>query len=258
MVTKVVKRLFLNYYPRRNFNYRVLMFHDVGGEHIGKFEQLIKFLHENYNIVDYSKPKFQSQNNILLTFDDGFISNYEASKILDKYSVKGVFFVCKNLICGDSDYFSNLGLVGNDNHKFMGVDEIKDLIDRGHTIGNHSLSHRQLSQLTLEEQQNEILNNSFFINETFEVKCSCFAYPFGRIEDFDNNTIKIANENKMKIFTAVRGDNMKIDSDILFRDNIDLGLSFNDIISTLHGCFDIFYLLHRKEILKRYKIASSA
>ncbi len=64
---------------------------------------------------------------VLLTFDDGGSSFYfPISQILDKYDLKGYFFVA-------TKYINKNG--------FLTEEQIKDIESRGHVIGSHSHTH---------------------------------------------------------------------------------------------------------------------
>lgn len=64
---------------------------------------------------------------VVLTFDDGGVSfYYPIADVLDKYNIKGIFFI-------STDYIGKEG--------FLTEDQIKDLDSRGHIIGSHSHTH---------------------------------------------------------------------------------------------------------------------
>ncbi len=79
---------------------------------------------------------------ICLTFDDGGASFYTPiSSILDKYGLKGVFFIATKYI----------GKEG-----FVTEEQIRDIDSRGHYIGSHSYSHPEnMTDLTLDEIEKE-------------------------------------------------------------------------------------------------------
>lgn len=71
-----------------------------------QFELQMKYIKENYNILrfedDWSNVK---QKSIVITFDDGYIDNYQyAIPILDKYNIPATFFICTDNI-GTKDLF---------------------------------------------------------------------------------------------------------------------------------------------------------
>ena len=85
---------------------------------VSQFEEHIK------RICDLKKLVSSS---IVLTFDDGGSSFYAPiSQLLDKYSLKGYFFVA-------TDYIGKTG--------FLSEEQIIDIEKRGHIIGTHSHFH---------------------------------------------------------------------------------------------------------------------
>lgn len=75
-------------------------FKGLKGLEVKEFDNQIKFLNENYNIISYDDFCSKLLNNniqgdeVLLTFDDGYIDHYTyAFPILKKFNVSGVFFV---------------------------------------------------------------------------------------------------------------------------------------------------------------------
>ncbi len=67
-----------------------------------EFENQIRMLKENFNIISFSdalsfsKDKNaldQNKSNVLITFDDGLSDHFLAAKILQKYKIKSIFFI---------------------------------------------------------------------------------------------------------------------------------------------------------------------
>lgn len=65
-----------------------------------KFEQFVKyFKKQNYTFVspdDIIQGLDSNKNHILITFDDGYYSNFHALPILNKYNVPALFFISSN------------------------------------------------------------------------------------------------------------------------------------------------------------------
>jgi len=99
---------------------------------------------------------------VVLSFDDGYIFQYNFFyPVLRKHRFKGVFYISTGLI----------GVRG-----FMGWSHLRDLLDHGHEIGSHAISHLKLTELDDKEMKHEILG-SFRSLENIGVKS--FAYPYG-------------------------------------------------------------------------------
>lgn len=89
-------------------------------------------------------------NNTLLTFDDGLYSQYLFRNNINNKN--RIYFICPSLLCTSqpSDLFitcfdamSN-HFFNNDNSAYMTIDNVKQLIDEGYTIGAHSYYHANL------------------------------------------------------------------------------------------------------------------
>ena len=106
----------------------------------------------------------EATKTIYLTFDDGPhpIFTPLLLSILDENGAKATFFP-----------------IGSRLEERWENDDLQDLLNRGHAIGNHSWNHRDLSK----EKENEImfqLNQSSAITEKMTgFRPSCFRAPFG-------------------------------------------------------------------------------
>lgn len=65
---------------------------------------------------------------------------------------------------------------------FMNVEEMKDLVARGHEIGSHSHSHALLPQCTEEELLAEIAGSKLKLESVLDSPVTTFCYPNGSID----------------------------------------------------------------------------
>ena len=103
---------------------------------------------------------------IYLTFDEGYENGYTA-KILDILKEKGVsatFFVTK-------DYAEK------------NKDLIKRMISEGHIVGNHTVTHPSMPELTPSEMIEEINGLGSYIEENFGYKMTTFRPPMGEFSE---------------------------------------------------------------------------
>lgn len=113
-----------------------------------------------------AKAISEKGSKILLTFDQGYENGY-TEKILDvlkKKKVKAVFFVVQ-------DYAER------------NPELVKRMIDEGHTIGNHSVTHRSMPDLSAEECAQEINGLNDYIEEKFGKRPSLFRPPMGEFSE---------------------------------------------------------------------------
>ncbi len=97
---------------------------------------------------------------VTYTFDDNCANQYEvAIPMLDEYGFKGTFYPVIN-------WEPNW-------QKFQ------QAANNGHEIGSHTVTHRNLSELTPEEQEKELAGAKKIIETKIEgQQCLTFAYPF--------------------------------------------------------------------------------
>lgn len=79
---------------------------------------------------------------------------------------------------------------------FMNWSQINEMATSGMEIGSHTLSHRILSQLSKEEQKEEICNSKELIEKMLSSQVISIAYPVGRYHCYNQTSfeqVKAAN-----------------------------------------------------------------
>lgn len=117
-------------------------------------------------------------NNVALTFDASWGSDKTRGimDILEENGYKGTFFLTGIWIDANPDL-------------------VKEIHERGHQIGNHSVNHKHMSSLSTSEITTEITEINDKINTLTGVTPTCFRAPFG---EYDNNLINKLNELNMQ------------------------------------------------------------
>ena len=243
---------------------RVLTFHNIPESSYDWFEKLIRFLSQ---ITEFVDPKnfslCSNENKILLTFDDGFLSNkYIAENILDKYNIKALFFIPVNFIDLSSNdskkfaqkrFFPQRNIIPEDGEIMsMKWTDLENLLENGHTIGNHTFNHPQLSSIkNTDLKVKEIIESAYYLNNKLGISIDHFAYPFGGISDLDTFTIKTVSKFYKFAFTNIRGSVHKsINASLLYRQNIHPSMSFSKILLAFYGILNFKYNCDRKKLLK--------
>jgi len=105
---------------------------------------------------------------VMLTFDDGDLDQYEtAVPILEKHGFKGAFFIMTVAI----------GRRGK--QPYMDKAQIKDLADRGHTIGAHTWDHHNVKKYQGDDWKIQIEEPKAKLESITGKPVKYFAYPFG-------------------------------------------------------------------------------
>lgn len=100
---------------------------------------------------------------VSITFDDGLSSAPHAAAMLQARNMRATFFIIG-------------GYLGHP--AYLTPDQARALEAAGHEIGGHTVSHRHLVALSLDEAQREICNDRATL-ASYGLHPQSFAYPFG-------------------------------------------------------------------------------
>jgi peptidoglycan/xylan/chitin deacetylase (PgdA/CDA1 family) len=170
---------------------RVLFFHDSPAADTQRFRDQLSWLRDEFNVIDF--PTFtrlcdgsttlqDGRPAVLLTFDDGMVSNYEmAAPVLEDAGMRGVFFVVPHFSMR-SGADARAFYVERIRNRPPGLTamtpaQIRDLADRGHSIGNHTLTHARLSVSPAAEYEAEILSSAEIIESWIGRPVDAFSWP---------------------------------------------------------------------------------
>lgn len=116
---------------------------------------------------------------VLITFDDGYLDNYEnAYPILRRHSMTAAFFIITGMLRSNMDR--------------MSPEHIKEMAEAGMSFGSHTVSHRLLAELTAEEVQAELAESKTALESMIGMTVDAIAYPGG---SYNSNILKIVQTN---------------------------------------------------------------
>ncbi|MDR0777219.1 MAG: polysaccharide deacetylase family protein [Azonexus sp.] len=110
---------------------------------------------------------------VLLTFDDGPHKAHtdEIVAILKRYGVPGVFFeVGRNLGVVEADGKVRLGSIAGISRQLMAD---------GYAVGNHSLTHAQLSRTSGQALRQQVLDTDTLLRQVSDARAPLFRFPYG-------------------------------------------------------------------------------
>ena len=175
---------------------RVWCLHEVKDNQVWYFLEKLSWLKKHYNVLtpeQFINCQFSLDKvNVLLTFDDGYESWFRnVLSILNEENVKALFFI---------------------NNEFLS--QASKLIEAGHTLGGHSVSHQRLTLLTQEQLFQEVGQS---------VKSEFFAYPYGDKQSYNDAVINEVKKAGYKFgFTILPGfNNSETNPYLLHRDSLD-------------------------------------
>jgi len=217
-----------------------MVFHDIapGQEH--RFRRQIEALQLHYTIVDL--PEFgrrlrgetaHTEDALLLTFDDAFVSSLRVGAILEEYGLRGLFFVPTDFIeCASAaeqrDYVYQHLFYGqfapgslSENLRPMSWENLRGLVAAGHHLGCHTRRHCPLQILETEEsRREELLASADLIEAKLGCRVESFAMPFGTLEIMTAPALATLTQRYRYVFTSVRGDNQGAPPGALRRETV--------------------------------------
>lgn len=132
---------------------------------------------------------------VAFSFDDGFEECYTMiAPALERYGVTAAFFINPNFVTGSEEYIRNFtqNTVLTPDKRPMNWQQIKELHSRGHIIGAHTLDHYNINSFDTNELEYQIGECRTVIEQYIGAACEYFAFPFGRLEHANSQSIDIA------------------------------------------------------------------
>lgn len=196
----------------------ILLYHEIPAD---LFESHVHFFKEKYTIISLGRLKqvlyretneTLPSNPLVITFDDGWKSNYQLLPIIKKHGVPVTIFITTGLVGScrkiwnytldrngkEKRLNSSLKTLGNSakdkylyehngffpekeysGRDLMSVDEMK-LMSKYVDFQSHGQFHPVFSNCEDEELQMEMVNSKKYIETTFGHSCYAISYPYGR------------------------------------------------------------------------------
>ena len=196
--------------PRIQFLY----IHHSFKDELVQLDTLLSFLSNDHQFISHSDAlKKILANNIdqpyiAISSDDGFKNNLLAAELLNKYNIKGCFFINPGLI-NEKDYNTISKHCKQKLHlppiEFLNWDDVSELQKQGHEIGGHTMYHDNIANMQLTEFEKDLLVSM----EILKGRCgevNHFAFPYGRFSNFNEEGRKaVFNAGFTSCASAERG-----------------------------------------------------
>lgn len=129
-----------------------------------------KVLEENKGICLGNKDK----KSLYLTFDEGYEAGYtpQLLETLKQNDVKAAFFLTAHFVNTQPEL-------------------VRQMIDEGHTIGNHTVNHKSMPELTEEQITKEVMELHQVINEKFNYEMKYLRPPKG---EYSSKSLQKTNQ----------------------------------------------------------------
>lgn len=168
-----------------------LYFHQIEGAGHDRMREMVShFRGAGYRFVadptEFTDPA--SSRVIFLSIDDNFRTSYELLPLADELKIRFTLYANTLFFSDQHDrrlHDQYVRHLENDfRGSFLSRKELIEISSRGHTIGAHTHSHRQLSALSHEEAVEEISACKKKLEQILEKSVEHFAYPFGMRRHF--------------------------------------------------------------------------
>lgn len=133
---------------------------------------------ENNFIVRPIEGSGADEEVVLLTIDDSFLSaNFQyaldMAEILQEHDANAIFFINGQLLSSEEEQ-----------------DRLRELHEMGVEIGNHTMHHHNLSELSEEEQREEIVKLNDIIEEVTGERPRFFRAPYGVNPEYTQEVVE--------------------------------------------------------------------
>ena|SRR5271170_5489361 len=250
----------------------VVAMHETPSSLQAQFREQLEFASQHFTIAcleEFAKlwarnPESEptSKPLLLFTFDDGRESNYSvAAPLLESFGGRGVFFVvpafaeCAATEQALSFYRTRINPDSKpgdekwEDWKPMSPAQVADLADRGHAIGNHTLTHERLIGLSSDRLESEIGDSARKLASWTGKPVDAFAWTFD-CDAIDVNAWRTIRRYHRFCFSPCPGAiGIRHDSpDLLWRREIEVRYSRPQYRFCYSGLVDLWWGYRRSRL----------
>jgi peptidoglycan/xylan/chitin deacetylase (PgdA/CDA1 family) len=205
---------------------RVVTFHETRDEELGQVKQIVAWCRQHFQMatpadadeVFAGRWRPGSRDTVLLTFDDGLSSNFQAAVWLASLGIQAIFFVVPSLIDRSVDEYlrhhDGFGVKAYPPYAAPGARglstaQVREMMAMGHRIGAHNFAHRDLGRLhTGAELKYEITQALEGVGALTGQRCLDFAFGFGQPENLSDEAADYLLANCPRVYACHRGLNV--------------------------------------------------
>jgi len=192
---------------QNNQRVNVILYHRVNDDFrdsvtvgIEQFDKQIAIIKKSYTVVSIEEiingniPRNTFRPLIAVTFDDGYLDNYEnAVPILLKHQIPAAFFISTGMMGSQNGFAHDLSKLGKALPN-MNWQQIKQMKELGFTIGSHTVTHINCAKEDLKKVREEMFESKKILEEKINLKNVIFAYPFGKKEDMNSEALGVVKQ----------------------------------------------------------------
>ena len=186
----------------------VLLYHRVSDEMrdsltvgIEQFDTQMAWLRRHHrvasiaDIVRGNVPRDTARPVVAVTFDDGYLDNYEhAVPILLRHQVPAAFFVSTGMIGTNKGFPHDLKRLGNA-LPTMTWDQLREMHALGFLVGSHTVSHLDCGSADPSAVRRELIESRDALRGNLGLSEILFAYPFGGRANMNPAALQLVKES---------------------------------------------------------------
>ena len=226
----------------KNKYVNVIYYHDIVKENghgsqytdIATFKKHMEYISKNgyktftFDELDNKENLAYDKKAVLITFDDGWASNY--TEIFEYMKEKGIKY--------------NIFLEGKNvgtNPQYLTWDMVKEMYESGIVgFGAHTYNHPSMADVSLEGYADEVSKTNEIIKEQLGYIPKDFCYPFGYYSK-ESNEYLVKNSPYERIYTSDLMFSYEMDGKIIFgRSSINNDESFRVFKNKLKARYNVF------------------
>lgn len=176
--------------------------------------------------------------NVLITFDDGNLSDYTiAFPHLKRLGLTADFFVLGERI-GKPD--------------FLSAEQITEMYANGMRFGSHGMAHVSWKKMSLDKAEYEIKTGLKTLQSVIDVEVDSVACPFGT---YDRNTLKFLKQSGVKRVYSSDGGYSDICDWLIARNSVHAGDNEKTLIDLMHYSSRPYrrFIINFKKLVKRLR-----
>jgi peptidoglycan/xylan/chitin deacetylase (PgdA/CDA1 family) len=256
----------------------VIAMHETPVALEAQFRKQLEWASEHFTITSlegFAKlweqhPEFDNRKPpLLFTFDDGRASNYDvAAPLLESFGGRGVFFIAPAFAACAADealafYRSRINPNSKpgdetwEDWRPMSPAQIGALADRGHAIGNHTLTHQRLLGLSPDKLEQEIGDSARQLASWTRKPVGAFAWTFGW-DAVDTNAREVMQRHHQFCFSPCAGmiDGRYDSKTLLWRREVEVKYSPAEYRFLYSGLVDLWWSTRRKRLRNMLQASS--
>jgi polysaccharide biosynthesis protein PslH len=204
---------------------RIVTFHETLGADLEQLEQTVDWCRgrwpmarpEDADAILEGRWPYDTDR-ILVTFDDGWDSNFAAAEWLARQGISAVFFVVPSLIGRTPTEYLRFHEafhvkadvpMSSSGAKGLTAVQLREMKAMGHRIGAHNFGHRDLGRLhALADIRYEVDNATDALGDVLGAPCVDFAIAFGQPFNVSDEAIVHLKARDLRVSSCHRGLNV--------------------------------------------------